>query len=173
MNTTIEQLKQSILAAIRRNQAQEITGPILQTILLLIVDTLNSLKQDELSAGTGISITDGVITCTLDTTIFVFVQQLPATGVSNKIYFVPSQDPGQQNVYIEYAWVNNAWEKMGEFKAEIDLTPYFLKSNVSQSRGTSTTMVMSQKAISDALTTIETQIGEIDTALDAILGDEE
>lgn len=53
---------------------------------------------------------------------FEVVNQLPATGVSNVIYLVPSSNPKTQNVKDEYIWINNAWEQIGS--TQVDLTGY-------------------------------------------------
>ena len=50
------------------------------------------------------------------------VESLPDTGEANVIYLVPRTEPGDQNVYDEYMWENNAWEKIGN--TEVDLTGY-------------------------------------------------
>lgn len=55
---------------------------------------------------------------------------LPSTGESGKIYLIPASIVGDQNVMLEYVWVNNAWEKFGEFATNIDLSDYALKSEV-------------------------------------------
>lgn len=61
----------------------------------------------------------------IDTTLFLIVRELPTTNIkTNKIYLVPNQDGQGNNVYIEYLYVENVWEKLGEFKAEIDLSGY-------------------------------------------------
>lgn len=91
-------------------------------------DSLLDEKQDVLSAGTGIEITDNVISVTLDTELFVVVQELPVTGVTNKIYLVPTENSGSNDVYVEYLYTNNAWEKLGEEQIEVDLTPYLQKT---------------------------------------------
>lgn len=73
---------------------------------------------------------------TIDLSLFVIPANntLPAIGDPNKIYLIqqaPSAGtfPGQNkgNIYIEYLYVNNAWEKIGEYKAEIDHTAYLKK----------------------------------------------
>ena len=51
------------------------------------------------------------------------VNTLPSSGEKGTIYFVPSSDPDQQNVYEEYIWINNAWELIGSTK--IDLSEYY------------------------------------------------
>lgn len=59
----------------------------------------------------------------IDTMLFLIVRELPTTDIkSNKIYLVPNQDGQGNNVYIEYLYVENVWEKLGEFKPEVDLS---------------------------------------------------
>lgn len=85
------------------------------------------------SAGEGLEIgDDGTIRCTLDTNPFIIVPNgvLPESGESGKIYLIPASIVGDQNVMLEYVWVNNAWEKFGEFATNIDLSDYALKSEV-------------------------------------------
>ena len=66
----------------------------------------------------------------IDTTLFLIVRELPTTDVkTNKIYLVPNQDGQGNNVYIEYLYVEDVWEKLGEFKAEVDLSHIEAKLN--------------------------------------------
>lgn len=59
----------------------------------------------------------------IDTTLFLIVRELPTTDIkSNKIYLVPNKDGQGNNVYIEYLYVEDVWEKVGEFKPEVDLS---------------------------------------------------
>lgn len=59
----------------------------------------------------------------IDTTLFLIVRELPTTNIkTNKIYLVPNQDGQCNNVYVEYLYVENVWEKLGEFKPEVDIT---------------------------------------------------
>lgn len=100
-------------------------------------DALNT-KQGSLTAGVGISISnDNIISCTLDAGLFIVVTSLPTTGVSNKIYLLPSTTTGEENIYIEYLYVNNVWEKIGEYKASTDLSGY--AKSVSVNSGTKVT----------------------------------
>lgn len=73
---------------------------------------------------------------TIDLSLFVIPTNntLPATGDPNKIYLIQQAPPAgtfpesnKGNIYIEYLYVNNAWEKIGEYKAEIDHTAYLKK----------------------------------------------
>ena len=55
------------------------------------------------------------------------VENLPASGDTGTLYFVPNNSGQSQNAYDEYIYCNNAWEKLGE--ATIDLSNYIQKSN--------------------------------------------
>lgn len=75
---------------------------------------------------------------TIDLSLFVIPANntLPATGDPNKIYLIRQAPPAggfpesnKGNIYIEYLYVNNAWEKIGEYKAEIDHTAYLKKTD--------------------------------------------
>ena len=66
----------------------------------------------------------------LDFTVAEFVTRLPdvATASKSKIYLVASSESGTQNTYAEYIKVTvddtDKFEKLGEYKAEMDLAPY-------------------------------------------------
>lgn len=92
-------------------------------------------KQDSLTAGEGISIENNVISCTIDTTLYVVVETLPAspaTGNENKIHLVPLASGESQNMYAEYIWDadESEWEKLGERQIETDLSNYYNKTEV-------------------------------------------
>ena len=59
----------------------------------------------------------------------IIVTELPAIGVPNTIYFVPSGG-GNQNVFNEYIYVNSEWEIVGG--TSIDLTPFLEKTVAEQ-----------------------------------------
>lgn len=50
------------------------------------------------------------------------VDELPETGSSDVIYFVPVEDPEEGNYYNEYMWIDDAWELIGT--TQIDLSGY-------------------------------------------------
>lgn len=87
-------------------------------------------NSSNLSAGEGIKIENNTISCTLDTTLYKVVVNLPDEGEENKIYLVESNTQGEQNIYIEYAYINNAWEILGEYRASVNLEPYALKTEI-------------------------------------------
>lgn len=89
-------------------------------------------KQGTLKAGTGIDIAaDGTIKTTLDVGLYKVVSALPTTGIdTNKIYLVPDAEGQGQNVYVEYMYVDGKWEIVGQYKSDVDLTPYFKKEDI-------------------------------------------
>ncbi|MCD8266406.1 MAG: hypothetical protein LUC33_04545 [Prevotellaceae bacterium] len=65
-----------------------------------------------------------------DHTIASVVTELPdaASADSSKIYLIPDAASVEaQNVYDEYIIVSGAWEKIGSFKADVDLSGYKVK----------------------------------------------
>lgn len=72
---------------------------------------------------------------TIDFNLFVLVtseKNMPTVGEPNKIYIVPAANPtfpNGTNKYIEYIYVNGAWEKLGEYRAEIPIQDYLKKTD--------------------------------------------
>lgn len=69
----------------------------------------------------------------IDLSLYKVVTELPTADIDpTKIYLKlgDSNVPGAQNAYIEYMYVNGKWEKVGEYKADIDLTPYAKTADV-------------------------------------------
>lgn len=71
----------------------------------------------------------------LDTTLFQIVTALPTSGINkNKIYLmlIKGDDTEEQNLYAEYIYTGNTsaaydaskWEKLGEYKPEVDTSTY-------------------------------------------------
>lgn len=50
------------------------------------------------------------------------VDTLPDVGLPNKVYFVPKIESDTDNLFDEYAWINNKWEYFGIKVVKIDLT---------------------------------------------------
>ena len=65
-----------------------------------------------------------------NTDLFEIVTELPTENIStSKLYCVLSSKVGEENKYTEYAYIKQtdgqfAWEKMGEFKADPNLSGY-------------------------------------------------
>ena len=73
----------------------------------------------------------------IDVNVFEIVTALPTENINpNKIYLVPSETTGESNIYTEYTYKNGAWEKLGEYKADVDLSAYAFKADVEALSGT-------------------------------------
>ena len=70
----------------------------------------------------------------IDTTLFQIVTALPTSGINkNRIYLVKADgDVEEQNVYLEFVYTGDTgaaydaakWEKLGEYKPEVDTSQY-------------------------------------------------
>lgn len=67
----------------------------------------------------------------IDTDLFMVVSELPTEDIKEgKIYCIKdTTSTAQDNGYIEYAYINNKWEKIGQFQAEPDLSGYAKRNN--------------------------------------------
>ena len=66
----------------------------------------------------------------LDTVVSMVVTELPTTDIkTNKIYLVKDSTT-EGDLYQEYLYVDNKWEKVGTHKYEVDLTDYAKKNEV-------------------------------------------
>ncbi len=95
----------------------------------------------------------------IDNDVFVIVDALPTENIKSKIYCVlDSTGGGTDNKYIEWVYTNGAWEKVGEFVAEPDLSDYATKTLVSS---TKTELTNSINTVSTNLTsTINTKVSK-------------
>ena len=101
---------------IKINELDSITT-VDSTNVLPIVDSENETKK--------VSITQLKIKITEDLTNlhFLIVQTLPTTDIqTNVIYLVPKNPSGTNDIYNEYAYINNTWEMLGT--TQIDLSGY-------------------------------------------------
>ncbi len=89
----------------------------------------NPLLTDVLVLNRGTTaqkVTLGNLLAKVDNEIFEVVANLPATGVVNKIYLVPSDDPESIDNYVEWLWYDGNWERLGGFT--LDLSNYYTKN---------------------------------------------
>lgn len=94
------------------------------------VSTINQTKQDKLTAGSGIKIENNTISSTLDVQLYKIVDSLPIQDVEpGKIYLVLSETSTESNKYTEYVYVNNEWEIIGSYTANVDLSGYLTKTD--------------------------------------------
>ena len=102
----------------------------------------DAVMKDSVGAPGGVASLDGngnIPTSQLgnvDVDIFMIVNELPTENIkNNKIYCVKdTTSTDENNTYIEYAYINNAWEKVGQFQAEPNLSGY-AKLSGAQFRG--------------------------------------
>lgn len=89
-----------------------------------------SSKQDALVFNTAYNASSNKVATMSDITTalggissfsFEIVQSLPQSNIStSKIYLVAKQTSGTNQVYTEYAYVNNGWEIIGDTSMTID-----------------------------------------------------
>ena len=79
------------------------------------------------------------------------VTELPTTGQSNIIYFLGTQAP-----YTEYMWINGAWEVIGS--TDTDLSNYYTKAQVDSKISPLTTDITN---LNDLVTGLENDVVEI------------
>lgn len=103
------------------------------------IENLSKNKQDKLIAGYGINISDNnEISVTLSYTLYQIVTELPeaSADVMNVIYLIPSKDTEERNYYSEFVCLYNSasqlhyWEKLGSFKADVDLSGYVTRTEM-------------------------------------------
>lgn len=92
---------------------------------------------------------------------------LPETGKAGKIYIIPSSVTGEDNIMQEYIWVDNKWEKLGEFKANVDLSGYYTKTETNTL--VNTTRSNLNKSIEDLNVDVT---AKLDTKLDISVANE-
>ena len=110
------------MSIIKINELNSITT-VDSTNVLPIVDSNNETKK--------VSITQLKVKLTEDITNlhFLIVQTLPTTDIqTNIIYLVPKSPSGTNDIYDEYVYINNNWEKIGN--KSIDLSDYYTKTQV-------------------------------------------
>lgn len=101
----------------------------------------------------------------LDFTVAEFVTRLPdvATASKSKIYLVASSESGAQNTYSEYIKVTvegtDKFEKLGEYKAEMDLTPYAKVADLNAHK--------SDKSNPHGVTKAQVGLGKVDNTSDS------
>ena len=86
------------------------------------------------------------------------VTELPATGQSNIIYFLGTQAP-----YTEYMWINGAWEVIGS--TSTDLSNYYTKAQVDNKISPLVTDVTN---LNDLVTGIENDVVDINSQISTL-----
>lgn len=112
----------------------------------------SKLESSDLKTLNGESLT-GSGDITIDLTLYRLVSALPTEDIdSHKIYLVLSADSEENDLYTEYIYVNGSWEKLGEYKADIDLSPYLTKTEAGDAYLTKTDAASTYQPKGDYLT---------------------
>ena len=123
-----------------------------------------SVKQDKLTAGNGISITDNVISLDYEYDLFEVVQSLPTENISdNKVYLLLDSNGSEGNTYVEYLYVNGQWEELGKFKVNIDLSEYATEQWVNEQGFLKEHQDISNLATKEELSTKQDTINDLET----------
>lgn len=94
------------------------------------IDALVQTKQNKLVSGTNIKTVNGESilgsgNISIDLTLLKVVTELPTSNIDEtKIYLVSNSQTSGSNIYTEYVYTGGKWEILGEYKSDIDLTPY-------------------------------------------------
>ena len=98
--------------------------------------TANSSTLGGIKIGSGLNI-DSNGTVSVNNKLYILVNSLESvtTPDANKIYLVlNSSSTSETNSFTEYVWITSdtggKWEKLGEFKTDVDLTPYAKTADV-------------------------------------------
>ena len=151
----------SVYSAYTASTATAVTAEIASAV---------SGKQDTLTAGTGIDITNNVISCTVDTGLYVVVQSLPAqpaAGNENKIHLVPLVNSAQtqNDKYEEYLWKGNEWEYLGVRQIETDLSNYWTSAQTDSAITAATSGKVDTSVYSAYTASTATEISGLQTAI--------
>lgn len=87
------------------------------------------------------------------------------------IYLVPMESTDTQNIYAEYVYVNSAWEKLGEFKADFDATE--LQKSITELGTKVGNIETAIEGINTAIEGLTAKDTELETAIDTKIGKED
>ena len=113
------------------------TTELAKSIHMPDIDKINeklehTVNKDQIGQPNGVAGLDSTGNVPIDqlanisTDLFIVVSELPTEDIKEgKIYCIKdTSSTAQDNGYIEYSYINNKWEKIGEFQAEPDLSGY-------------------------------------------------
>ena len=123
--------------------------------------TVNNLTNYYLSSNTYTKSEVDALIAAISTMTMLVVQTLPTQDISTTtIYLVPKSASQTDNVYDEYIYVNNAWEKIGD--TQIDLSNYVTITQLNTTLGNYVTNTLLSTTLADYYTK---------TDMDSALGD--
>ena len=135
--TTLDKVLSTTLGVIDTN-TNDID--LLNTTVQQINNVLKN-KQDKLTAGTGINISeDGTISAIIKAELYKIVDILPTAGKqhTNIIYLVPSKKGVNQNNLEEFICIyvdsirSYVWEQLGSVQTDVDLRGYITQTQLTE-----------------------------------------
>lgn len=153
--TTLDKVLRSTLNIVDSKISTETLNQAVTTI-----NTELSKKQNKLTPGTGIEITEtGVINCTLSLELYQIVSTLPTPSASclNKIYLKASDDEFLEYICLEIGG-NYVWEQFGSLKTDINVDNFVTKQEFAQQLGLIQTDLDSKVDAIDATTSTGVQV---------------
>lgn len=92
-----------------------------------LVNSLLQTKQNVLTAGDGIRISNNVISSTVDTNVYVIVDELPQSDISDQKIYLLESTVDNETTYTEYRYKNGEWVEIGIKTPTIDMQLYLSK----------------------------------------------
>lgn len=115
------------------------TAELAKSIHMPDIDKINdklehTVNKDQIGQPNGVASLDSTGNVpvnqlsSISTDLFIIVSELPTEDIKEgKIYCIRDTSPtAQYNNYIEYAYIDNKWQEVGEFQAEPDFS-YFAR----------------------------------------------
>ena len=102
----------------------------------------------------------------LDMSLFKVVESLPTSNIlSNRIYLIKASSTSSKNIYAEYLYTGDTsktydetkWEKLGEYKSDVDLTSYAKTETVNTALSKKVDKVEGKGLSENDYTTVEKQ----------------
>lgn len=156
------------------------TNPVQNKIIKTALDSKSDIGHDhdgryytESEIDTKVQVLQTAIDSLVGFTASV-VEELPPSGEEGVMYLVLTEDGGvEQDIYNEYIWVDNKFEKIGNTAVEVDLSGYATKEYVTTQLGDYVTDSALTTELSGKANTIHTHaisdVTDLQTNLDAKL----
>lgn len=156
------------------------TNPVQNKIIKTALDSKSDIGHDHDSRYYTESEIDGkvqVLQTAIDSLVGFtasVVEELPPSGEEGIMYLVLTEDGGvEQDIYNEYIWVDNKFEKIGNTAVEVDLSGYATKEYVTTQLGDYVTDSALTTELNGKANTIHTHaisdVTDLQTNLDAKL----
>lgn len=137
-----------------------IDGAVTKVVEALDGNVASATKlQKELTAGSNITINNGVISATI-----------PSVNIPNITFGTDSTSTPSAETVTVMTNLTASGHTLTRVKYNNMPTTHYVDNKIKSTTGTGTTVTMSQKAITDEFAAVQNTIGNINQALTAILG---